>query len=55
MAVATLSGIALTVVAGWYVFTYETEEVITNDMVLQFSNGVDGDVAEDENAVARPE
>ena len=53
---ATLSGIALTVVAGWYVFTYETEEVITNDMVLQFSNGVDGDVRVDDNAtVARPE
>ena len=44
----------LTVTAWWYVLTYETEEAITNDMVLQFSNGLDGWVPSGDNAtVAR--
>ena len=39
-----------TLASVWYVLWYETEEAITNDMVLQFSNGVDGWVPSDDNA-----
>ena len=43
------------ITAWWYVLTYETAEAITNDMVLQFSDGVDGWVPKDDSVtVERP-
>ena len=45
-----LLAFVVTLTSVLYVLRYETEEAITNDMVLQFSNGVDGWVPSDDTA-----